>query len=361
MTIIRALHQIEDRGLEGRDIDDLDIENGDAAMAQVTLAESGETFCVEPHETILAAALNAGVDLAHECKTGFCGSCRIRLLDGEVAYDEEPLGLSEEERGCGFALACQARARMNLKISAELTPMGRPEPEEIVSEVVAVTRVCDDIVRLRLRPEGAMPAFQPGQYINVVTESGATRSFSIASAPSEGEIDLHIRVIPGGMYTDGVLQDMTPGTRVNLHGPHGLFRLRSEDFRPLLLVATGTGIAPLRAMLAALKDDPDAPPVALYWGMREERELYLAEEIAALGAELEDFSFVPVLSRAPDGTHRTGYVQDAVLADLPDLSEHAIYLCGSPDMIAQARRRFIEAGASVNHIYADSFHFAHNL
>lgn len=362
MTIIRALHKIEDRSFDGRNVEECDIKNGGAAIAQVTLAESGETFCVEPHETILAAALNAGVDLVHDCKTGFCGTCRIRVLNGEVSYDEEPLGLSEEERGCGFALACQARACMSLQISAKLMPTDRSEPGEIVSEVISMTRVYDDIIRLRLRPEGDMPAFHPGQYINVVTESGATRSFSIASTPSEDEIDLHIRVIPGGMYTDGVLQDMRPGDRVDLQGPHGLFRLHMEDFRPLILVATGTGIAPLRAMLAALAKEPDGgPPVALYWGMREECELYLAEEIAALGAELEGFSFVPVLSRGREGAHRTGYVQDAVLADLPDLSEHAIYLCGSPDMIAEARNRFLQAGASVNHIYADSFHFAHNL
>jgi CDP-4-dehydro-6-deoxyglucose reductase len=347
MTIIRALHKIED--------------GDEAVVAQVTLAESGDMFCVEPHETILAAALKAGVDLAHDCKTGFCGSCRIRLLEGEVAYDEAPLGLSDEERGCGFALACQARARMNLRVAAELMPLDRPEPTEIVTEVLSVTPVCADILRLRLRPTGGMPAFLPGQYVNVVTQSGATRSFSIASAPSEGEIDLHIRVIPGGMFTAGELPELRPGARVDLHGPHGLFRLHPEDFRPLLLVATGTGIAPLRAMLAALKEEPDGPPVALYWGMREEDELYMVDEIAALGAELDDFTFVPVLSRASEGVHRVGYVQDAVLADLPDLSEHAIYLCGSPEMIADARGRFLEAGASVNHIYADSFHFAHNL
>lgn len=347
MTIIRAVHKIED--------------GDEAVVAQVTLAESGESFCVESHETILAAALNAGVDLAHDCKSGFCGSCRIRLLEGEVAYDEEPLGLSEEERGCGFALACQARARMNLRVAAELMPSDRPVPVEIEAEVVSLTPVCPDILRLRLRPEGEMPDFQPGQYINVVTESGATRSFSIASAPSEGEIDLHIRVIPGGMFTAGLLSGIEAGETLRLHGPHGLFRLHPEDFRPLLLVATGTGIAPLRAMLAALKEEPDGPPVALYWGMRTESELYLAEEIAALGAALDDFTFVPVLSRAPGSPHRSGHVQDAVLADLPDLSDHAIYLCGSPAMIAEARGRFLEAGASVNHIYADSFHFAHNL
>ncbi|MBU1278658.1 MAG: CDP-6-deoxy-delta-3,4-glucoseen reductase, partial [Alphaproteobacteria bacterium] len=121
-------------------------------------------------------------------------------------------------------------------------------------------------------------------------------------------------------------------------------------------------IAPLRAMLAALKDDPDCPPVALYWGMREESELYLADEIATLGAALEDFTFVPVLSRATEGwSGRRGYVQDAMIEDLPDLSEHALYLCGSPAMIAAARVRALEADASVNHIYVDSFHFAHNL
>ncbi|AJE46889.1 2Fe-2S iron-sulfur cluster-binding protein [Celeribacter indicus] len=352
MTIIRALHKLDGATSRGAPV----------PAAQVTLAETGESFAVEPHETLLAAALNAGVDLAHDCKSGYCGSCRIRVLEGEIAYDEEPAGLSGEERGCGFALACQARVRMALRIEAERMPADRPEPAGIAARVVAAERVCGDITRLRLAPEGGMPAFLPGQYLDLVTETGATRSFSIASAPAQGEIELHIRRIPGGMVTSGLLPEVRPGDPVRLHGPHGLFRLHPGDFRPLLFVATGTGIAPIRAMLAALRDDPDCPPVALYWGMREESELYLAAEIAEIGAALEAFSFVPVLSRADAGwTGRRGHVQEAVLADLSDLPDHAIYLCGSPAMIAEARTRFLEAGASANHIYADCFHFAHNL
>lgn len=348
MTVIRALHKVEGAAVE--------------APTQVTLTETGESFPIDAHETILAAALSAGVELAHDCKSGFCGSCRIRVLEGEVFYDEDLIGLSEEEQGCGFALACQARARMALRIEAELMPSDRVEPSEFSATVLSVTKVGRDIIRLRLQHVGEMPRFQPGQYVDVVTESGAVRSFSIASAPSAGEIELHIRIIPGGMFTAGVLPNLQPGEQVRLHGPHGLFRFHPEDFRPLLLVATGTGMAPIYAMLAALKEDPDCPPVAVYWGMRDEDELYVADEIKALGEAFDDFSFVPVLSQAAkDGAHRKGYVQDAVLADLPDLSEHAIYLCGSPKMIADARARFLEAGASVNHIYADSFHFAHNL
>ncbi|WP_199908099.1 2Fe-2S iron-sulfur cluster-binding protein [Celeribacter baekdonensis] len=349
MTIIRAVHKME----EGR---------SESEALHVTLAETGKIFPVQPHESVLAAALNAGIELAHECKTGFCGSCRVRILEGAIAYAEDPIGLSDQERGCGFALACQARAQTNLVIEAPLMPTDRPEPTDITAQVVSVDQVCGNITRLRLSPVGGMPAFLPGQYVDVVTQSGATRSFSIASAPDEAVIELHIRTIPGGMFTAGIIPALKCGETVALHGPHGLFRLRPDDFRPLVLVATGTGIAPLRAMLAALRADPDCPPVALYWGMREQSELYLADEIATLGAGLEDFTFVPVLSRAAEGwSGRRGYVQDAVIEDLPDLSEHALYLCGSPAMIAAARGRFLEVGASVNHIYVDSFHFAHNL
>ena len=148
----------------------------------------------------------------------------------------------------------------------------------------------------------------------------------------------------------------TPAGEVEL--PLGNFRLHAEDYRPLLMVATGTGLAPIKSMLESLMGDDDCPPVSLYWGMRTEADLYLHDEIQTWADRLYEFQYVPVLSRASDSwTGRRGHVQDAVLADLPDLSEHAIYLCGSPNMIADAKVAFAARGASMDHLYADSFVF----
>ncbi|MGN6660244.1 MAG: 2Fe-2S iron-sulfur cluster-binding protein, partial [Achromobacter mucicolens] len=135
-----------------------------------------------------------------------------------------------------------------------------------------------------------------------------------------------------------------------------------EDWRPLIMMATGTGIAPIKAILESLLDNEDCPPVTLYWGMRTEADLYLRDEIESWASRLYEFNFVPVLSRAgADWQGRRGYVQEAVLADHADLSEHAFYLCGAPEMIRQAKSLLAERGASLDHLYADSFTFQHAL
>ena len=176
-----------------------------------------------------------------------------------------------------------------------------------------------------------------------------------------GLIDLHIRRIPGGSFTEARVAALRPGDTLDVELPHGAFFLRKEDYRPLLMVATGTGLAPIKSMLESLMDDPDCPPVSLYWGMRTEGDLYLHDAIPAWGERLYEFQYVPVLSRAGEGWDgRRGYVQHAVLDDIEDLSDYAIYLCGSPEMVTAAKSEFLAKGASANHIYSDSFLFQHN-
>jgi CDP-4-dehydro-6-deoxyglucose reductase len=191
--------------------------------------------------------------------------------------------------------------------------------------------------------------------MNVVLDDGATRSFSMASVPHEGLADFHIRRLDGGRFTDRGLATARPGDVLKVEIPCGSFVYHAEDDRPLLMMATGTGLAPIKAMLEGLMDDGDCPPVSLYWGARTIADLYLHDSIPGWGSRLFDFSYVPVLSRAPAPNCRSGYVQDAIVADFDDLSEHSIYLCGSPMMIADALPALLGRGAVRERIYTEGF------
>lgn len=327
--------------------------------ATVHWLEADRRFEVQPGETVLAAALRQEVPLPHECQFGGCGSCRVRLLQGEVRYEEWPFALSEEEAAQGQAIACQALPKTAELVLSVRPPVVYAEPAERKVNVAAVDWLHPDIARVRLAlQDGQTLNFRPGQYVNVKLAEGRHRSFSLASRSGETMLELHVRRIPGGLFTDGVLGHLQPGDELTLKVPLGSFQYRAEDDRPLVLVATGTGMAPLRSIVLSLLDDPNPPPVSLYWGMRHASELYLDEEIRRWAEALDDFRYVPVLSRADRAwTGMRGHVQDAVLADHPDLAEQAIYLCGSPAMIAEARSRFAAAGASLPHLYTDSFVF----
>ncbi|MCU4120699.1 2Fe-2S iron-sulfur cluster-binding protein [Variovorax sp. N23] len=326
---------------------------------RIRLLETAETFDAEPGESVLDAALRQDRRLPHECRFGGCGTCRIQLVEGSVTYDEFPPGLTPEEAAEGYALACQARPASDLVISAARRLPPCSEPARHMATVKAVRPLGHDVLHLALElPAEAQLLYRAGQYINILLPDGQHRSFSMASRPHPQALDFHIRRIPEGRFTSGHAARLQPGDPLPVELPHGTFCYHAEDYRPLIMVATGTGLAPIKSILESLMDDDDCPPVSLYWGMRTEADLYLHEEIASWGDRLCDFRYVPVLSRAgADWEGRRGHVQDAVLADLDDLSEHAIYLCGSPTMIGDAKRAFLAHGASIDHLYSDSFTF----
>jgi CDP-4-dehydro-6-deoxyglucose reductase len=326
---------------------------------RIVLQETGATFIAAPGEPLLQAATRQGVRLPHECTFGGCGTCRIKLMRGRVAYEEMPPALSQEEADLGYALACQARACSDLVISVQRAD-DAPPPERRRAVVRKIRRWTSDVVNLECELEGDALQYLPGQYMNVLLEDGTHRSFSMASAPAGNRVDFHVRRIAGGRFTDEAIGRLTAGDRLDVEIPLGTFRLHAEDYRPLVMAATGTGLAPIKSMLESLMDDRDCPPVSLYWGVRTEADLYLADEIRTWGERLYEFDFVPVLSRASENWRgRRGHVQDAVVQDFGDLSEHALYLCGSPAMIADARQRFLRLNASPEHVYVDGFTFQH--
>jgi CDP-4-dehydro-6-deoxyglucose reductase, E3 len=328
---------------------------------RVAVLETGAVFDAGADESVLDAAGRQGVALRHECTFGICGTCRVRLVEGTVRYDEAPPALSAAEAVQGFALLCQARATSPLVVSceralAEVAPAARHAA--VVREVRRPTR---GITQLRLEVPGAEAlSYRPGQHLSIHFGDGSQRSFSMAALPDRALIELHVRHVEGGRFTGERLPALGPGDALEIELPLGPFGLHRDDERPLLMVATGTGIAPIKCMLESLLDDDDCPPVSLYWGMRSEADLYLDDLFASWSARLYEFRYVPVVSRAGAGWRgRRGHVQDAVLADIADLSEHSIYLCGAPAMIDEAKARFVAAGAQLDRLYVDAFTFQH--
>jgi len=327
---------------------------------RIRMMEPAASFEVAEGETLLDGADRAGIHLPHDCRFGTCGTCRVRIASGSVGYEDFPAGLSPEEAEAGFALACQAHALGDLTLQPERLLAPCSPPRRYRATVNALQPLGEGVTHLRLDlpPEADDLVYRPGQYINLFLEDGSHRSFSMASRPGDRSVDFHLRRIPEGRFTHHRVGALRAGDTLEVELPLGNFCHHPEDYRPLLLLATGTGLAPLKSILESLMDSDDCPPVALYWGARNEEDLYLHHEVAAWGERFEDFTYVPVLSRPGEGWQgRSGYVQQAALEDFEDLSEHAIYLCGSPAMVEQSRRDFLARGASIDHIYADSFTF----
>ncbi|GAB2726029.1 2Fe-2S iron-sulfur cluster-binding protein [Comamonas sediminis] len=327
---------------------------------RVQWLQTQQSFDVGADESVLDAATRQGVALPHECTFGGCGTCRMKVEAGAFAYadGELPLAMSEEEHAQGYALACQARAQSDLVISIAAGP-DSSAPIRVQATVAELRMHTPDIYHLALDlPEDHGLRYVPGQYLNICLPGGEHRSFSMATPPQGRRISLQIRKIAGGRFTDGLLATMAVGDTLEVELPHGSFYYRAQDYQPMVFAATGTGFAPIKAILESLLGDADCPPIHFYWGMRSEADLYLLDEIAAWAGQLYEFTFVPVLSRPSDRwTGRRGYVQDAIAEDFEDLSEHSIYLCGSPHMIADAKALMALSGAALDKIYSDSFIF----
>jgi CDP-4-dehydro-6-deoxyglucose reductase, E3 len=320
--------------------------------------ETDANFAVSEGATLLESALAAGVSLPNNCRGGACGTCRVRLVEGAVHYAERPLALEPEDEAAGFALACQALPRSDVVISVA-PPEPMAPPQIITARVVGVRAVGTDVAEVRLAADESIELeFLPGQHLDVLLADGARRSFSMASIPGAGEVVLHVRRIPGGRFTAGELGRLEPGDALRIEMPLGTFHYHAEDDRQILMVATGTGLAPIRSMLEDLLENALRPPIALYWGARTAADLYAHEELSAWASRHEEFDYVPVLSRAgPEWNGRRGRVQHAVAQDLPDLSDYAIYLCGSAAMVADAKAAFIAGGAEERFVHTDSYTF----
>jgi CDP-4-dehydro-6-deoxyglucose reductase len=338
---------------------------------RVTLMPSGRSFEVEEGQGILSAGLAAGVAMPYGCRIGMCRSCRGTILEGTVdTGDVHPAYLSDEDRAAGLALLCKASPRSRVVLAVNELPALDP-PREFVGLVRRVRRLNAVITVVDLR----LPLHQPmrfaaGQYIDVLLEGGARRSYSIANAASVGggiDVQLHIKHLPGGVFTDHVFTSLKERDKVRLEGPHGTFILREEvSVRPLLFVATCTGYAPIRSLILRALELNGSRPLSLYWGGTRKQDLYALDEPRRWAEEHPNFRFVPALTRpepADEWTGRMGYIQHVVLEDVPDLSQHQVYAAGAPRMIDSARADFAtHRGLAPERFFADAFiNLSHSL
>jgi len=329
----------------------------------VTLQPSGHTFEVNPGEAILAAALRQGFVLPYGCRNGACGSCKGKILEGSVDYGSyQEKALPEKEKAEGKALFCQARPLSDLVLEARTIGAVKDIPiKTLPCRVQKMERLADDVVVLYLKlPANERLQFLAGQYIEFLLRDGTRRSFSMANAPHDDELlQLHVRHVPGGQFTDHVFGKMKERDILRFEGPHGTFFLREDSDKPIVLVASGTGFAPIKSVVEHALAEGVQRPMTLYWGGRRPKDLYLNDLPLKWAAEHPSFHYVPVISDAlPEDawSGRTGFVHRAVMEDFPDLSGHQVYACGVPVMVDSARRDFVaQCGLPEDEFYADSF------
>ena len=312
---------------------------------QTTIQPSGYHFPIEEHETILEAALKHGYTLPYSCREGACGVCKGKITEGQVDHGNY-LGsaLTDMDKAAGMTLFCCARPKSDLVVECPTAGKIGDIPVRILPcRVRKMTRLADDVMALQLElPMGERLCFAAGQYISLLPKDQKPRNFSLANAPHNGEfLELHIRKVEGGAFTQYVFNEMKERDILRFKGPLGEFRLCEDTDKPVIFVADGTGFAPVKSMIEHALNIGLQRSMHLYWGGHRPADLYMLEE--ARQWESSGIKFTPVLSAAlpeDDWQGRTGLVHQAVLNDFNDLSAHEIYACGTPSMVEAARRDF---------------------
>ncbi len=329
--------------------------------SQITLRPSGHVFHAAPGETVLEAALREGYRLPYGCRNGSCGSCKGKVASGMVDHGKsQDSALPAAERSAGMALFCQALPLSDLIIECREIGAVKDIPvKTLPCRVQSLELVAPDVMRIRLRlPASERLQFLAGQYIDILLKNGTRRSLSLANPPhDDGLLELHLRNY-GGPFSIHVFTQMKEKDILRFEGPLGTFYLREDNDKPAVLLAGGTGFAPIKAIVEHAIHHKIKRPLLLYRGARRAADLYLDELPAAWQRE-HGITYVPVLSdAAPEDvwTGRRGLVHEAVMADLPDLSGHEVYACGAPAMIDAARRDFlVRCSLPEEAFYADAF------
>ena len=336
-------------------------------MPRLHLEPSGRVLDVEAGENVLEAALRQGAALPYGCRNGACRSCRARILEGAVHYpDGPPKALQPADEDNGFVLLCAAHLRADARIEIEeLDARGDIVVRTLPCRLVEKEVLAHDVVAVRFRlQEGERLRFLAGQYVDIVLRDGRRRAFSLASPPG-GEsslYELQIRRVPGGEFSGYAFEHLKPRAILRLHGPLGSFYLRKTPPRPAVLIAGGTGFAPIKSIVEDALAEGHAQPMHLYWGVRSRRDLYHDALARGWACTHPHFHYTPVLSEAGAACRwrgRTGLVHEAVLEDFPDLSGWGAYLSGPPPMVSAARRALCARGLDPTCLHSDSFDYAY--
>ena len=325
-------------------------------MYQINLNNTGN-FQAKGNQTLLEAARLAQQSWPYSCQTGRCSACKCKVLSGKTTARAPETGLTDKEKAEGWVLGCVRCANSNLELEAEnWGELDLPLPQTWPCRIQSLSLLADDVMRVQLRlPPANLFEFLPGQFIEVIGPQGVRRSYSLAQADNSQKIlELHVRAVDGGTMSQFWFAQAKVNDLLRLHGPLGTFFLRDVSNLHLIFLATGTGIAPIKAILESLPllaADRQPKTVTVLWGGRTQADHYMD-----LGQLVARHRFIPVLSRAnADWTGHRGYVQDALLALNFDLSQAAVYACGSPAMINSSKAKLMEEGLPPQRFYSDAF------
>nr|QAT94451.1 PmlF [Pseudomonas sp. enrichment culture] len=332
---------------------------------ELTIEPLGQTIEIEEGQTILDAALRAGIYLPHACGHGLCATCKVQVVDGEIEHGEaSTFALMDFEREEQKCLACCATAESDIVIEAEVDedPDSLNLPVQdfygVVSRIESLTPTIKG-VWIKLENAGDMQ-FQAGQYINLMLpDEIGSRAFSIASVPGADELELNIRVVPGGRGTLYVHEQMRVGERVHLTGPYGRFFVKKSADLPVIFMAGGSGLSSPRSMILDLLNEGFARPITLIYGQRNREELYYHDEFLALAEQHGNFTYVPALSHEPEGSDwqgARGFVHEVAKNHFDnDFREHKAYLCGPPLMIESCIGALMQGRLFERDIYTEKF------
>ncbi len=332
---------------------------------EVTLQPSGHRYTNSADETLLHAALEAGLHLPYGCRNGACGACKCKVVAGGVDHGgAQEFALTPAERAAGLALTCCAKPLSDVTLECREAAAENDIPVRVLpTRVEKLERLAADVILLKLRlPASERLQFLAGQYVEFLLNNGGRRAFSLANAPQDDEfLELHVRLVPGGRFTEYVFGAMQEREILRIEGPHGSFQLQELSDKPMIFLAGGTGFAPLKSIVEYTIHNRIHRPLTIYWGARDRSGLYLPDLPQQWAAQHAHIRYVPVLSEpqaadAWDG--RCGLVHQAVLDDHADLSGYQVYACGAPAMIDAARRDFCARGLPAEEFFADAFAYA---
>lgn len=334
---------------------------------QVTVLPGQHQFQVNSDQSVLDAALAAGIVLPYSCRSGACSTCKAKVVSGQLEEGASPSQvLTAEEIEQGYALLCQAHAASDLVVESRDVRLATDiQIRKLPSRVTSIERPSSDVAVLKLQlPAAETFRFYAGQYVELLLKDGKRRSYSMANPPHSAEvIELHIRHLPGGLFTDHVFgagaTQMKEREILRLEGPHGSFYLREDTDLPIIMLASGTGFAPIKSIVEHMVHHNIQRPVTLYWGGRRPADLYMHDLATSWAQTIPGFKYVPVISNAlpeDNWTGRTGFVHKAVIEDFADMSGHQVYACGAPIVVDSARREFTSlCKLDADAFFADSF------
>lgn len=307
-------------------------------------------YPLEQEESVLDGLLRQGVTVPHACMAGVCQSCLMRASSGPVP-EKAQVGLKDTLKARHYFLACSCRPEGDLEVAS-----GGANELRVPARIEALEPLSEDVLRVRLRPQGLFE-YRTGQYLTLLRADGLARSYSVASLPHEGLLELHVRLLPGGVMSTWLRSVARVGDEVKLQGPAGeCFYLPGRPEQPLLLAGTGTGLAPLYGIVRDALVEGHAGPIWLFHGARQPRGLYLVEELQRLASQHPNLHYRPSVLEGRLGENvYVGALDALIRAECPKPVGWRAFLCGDPALVLSLRKKLFLAGLSLKDIHADSF------